>query len=70
MRQLGPPRNWAERNPDHDGWAKTVTEHAPPEFWLTQLAKGRRSTTKRTITKRHGVGGPASEQLPLWPFDV
>lgn len=42
------PRTWAPRNPDpDDGWVRTGVSQAPPEYWLTQYAKKRRSGRRR-----------------------
>ena len=69
MRQREWPRNWTERNPDHGDWAKAIRKQTSPEFWLTQLAKVRRSATKRAITNRSPAKRSSLEQLPLWPLD-
>jgi hypothetical protein len=58
------PRAWAPRDPDpEDGWvaeAEAVAE-TPPEVWLTQLGKRRRSRAKSAAAHR-----VSPDQLPLW----
>ena len=56
------PRAWAPRDPDpEDGWVAEAGAEAPPEFWLTQLGKRRRSRAKSAAAHR-----VSPDQLPLW----
>lgn len=56
------PRAWAPRDPDpEDGWVAVVTQEAPPEYWLTQLGKRRRSRARSAAAHR-----VSPDQLPLW----
>ena len=56
------PRAWAPRDPDpEDGWVAVVAQEAPPEYWLTQLGKRRRSRAKSAAAHR-----VSPDQLPLW----
>jgi hypothetical protein len=56
------PRAWAPRDPDpEDGWVAVVAQEAPPEFWLTQLGKRRRSRARSAAAHR-----VSPDQLPLW----
>ena len=56
------PRAWAPRDPDpEDGWVAVAEAEAPPEFWLTQLGKRRRSRAKSAAAHR-----VSPDQLPLW----
>lgn len=56
------PRAWAPRDPDpEDGWLAVAAHEAPPECWLTQLGKRRRSRTRSAAANR-----VSPDQLPLW----
>ena len=56
------PRAWAPRDPDpEDGWVAVVAQEAPPEYWLTQLGKRRRSRARSAAAHR-----VPPDQLPLW----
>jgi hypothetical protein len=56
------PRAWAPRDPDpEDGWVAVVAQEAPPEYWLTQLGKRRRSRAKSAAAHR-----VSPDELPLW----
>jgi hypothetical protein len=56
------PRAWAPRDPDpEDGWVAGAVHEAPPEYWLTQLGKRRRSRTRSAAANR-----VSPDQLPLW----
>lgn len=64
------PRAWAPRDPDpEDGWLTVAAQdalqgapqEAPPEHWLTQLGKRRRSRAKSAAAHR-----VSPDQLPLW----
>lgn len=56
------PRAWAPRDPDpEDGWVAVPAQEAPPEYWLTQLGKRRRSRTRSAAANR-----VPADQLPLW----
>jgi hypothetical protein len=56
------PRAWAPRDPDpEDGWVTVAAHEAPPEYWLTQLGKRRRSRTRSAAANQ-----VPADQLPLW----
>ncbi|MFJ5847042.1 GIY-YIG nuclease family protein [Streptomyces sp. NPDC092903] len=44
---LGRPRTWAPRNPqEEEGWAVAAADPQPPEHWLPQLERRRRSVRR------------------------
>jgi hypothetical protein len=65
--RLPRPQTWAPRNPaPDDGWVMPALSEAPPEYWLTQLAKRGRASTRKPEPKRPAANHPSSEQPPLW----